>query len=267
MPRAGGEASKRGDRYEELWTIHCLIDLAVGDVEGMVVEPTLDEARGIEFVVFQAGGVREFHSVKRQLADKEWTIRKLSEPVGADKRSILGDLVCRLDGDKSARVCFVSSTGANELRELAERAARPASYREFEDELRKESSESLRNGFTQYAERVASTREAAYAQLRRTRVAIIDEATLGRMVDQRLDQHLYRPDSAPFRGTGVRGLLGELIQKHLRTTLRREAVWEALELGGYRRKDWATDVPVKTPFETSIAASCGRFRRTWSMAS
>jgi hypothetical protein len=62
MPRPGGESDKLGNRYESIWTVLQLLDLAAGKTEAIIVEPSSDEAQGIEFVVISGTGTREFHS-------------------------------------------------------------------------------------------------------------------------------------------------------------------------------------------------------------
>jgi len=107
MPRAGGEADKLGNRYEGIWTIGRLLELAAAKSESLTVEPIGDEAIGIEFVVRHVDGTREFHSAKRQRTRGEWSLAVLT---GKDKntgRSILNDLVARLSTDGMHRCCCI----------------------------------------------------------------------------------------------------------------------------------------------------------------
>src|SRR5258708_36375161 len=121
MPRPGGESDKLGNRYEGIWTIGRLLELASGQSAYVTVEPINDEI-GIEFIVKHNDSAVEFHSVKRQRAKGEWSIAALSTKDTKTGRSIFTDLFGKLSTNEGARVCFVSSTGANDIRELSERA-------------------------------------------------------------------------------------------------------------------------------------------------
>lgn len=128
MPRPGGEADKLGNRYKAHWTVSQLLDFIIGRLTSITVEP-LDEARGIEFIAQTSSGTTEFHSVKRQRSAGEWTLYSLCRS-DSSGRSILTDLFAKLSNDPMARCHFVSSTGANNLRELSERAQRRSSLEE-----------------------------------------------------------------------------------------------------------------------------------------
>ena len=50
MPRSGGESDKLGNRYEGLWTVGRLLEVAAGEIDAITIEPFGDESQGIEFV-------------------------------------------------------------------------------------------------------------------------------------------------------------------------------------------------------------------------
>ena len=114
MPKPGGESDKLGNRYEGIWTVGRVLDLASGQIESVTVEPIGDDGTGIEFVVKNNEGVLELHSAKRQRAKGEWSLATLSTKDKKTGRSILSDLLGKLSKNGIARVCFVSSTGAND---------------------------------------------------------------------------------------------------------------------------------------------------------
>lgn len=244
MPRAGGEADKLGNRYEGIWTIGRLLELAAAKSESLTVEPIGDEAIGIEFVVRHVDGTRECHSAKRQRTRGEWSLAVLTRKDKKTGRSILNDLFARLSTDGKHRCCFVSSTGANDFRELAERAHRRQTLSDFQDDLK--SSDPLRQTFEKSVLPITSNDwGVAYEYLRRMQVVLIDEATLTRQVEQQIAYLVYRPDSREFSEVEVRVLLGDFIFDSLGTEIRDDAVWAFLSKFGYAKRDWATDTTIR----------------------
>lgn len=245
MPRPGGESDKLGNRYEGLWTIGRLLDLAAGEIESIQIEPFGEESLGIEFVVRRADGGRVFHSAKRQRAQGEWSLAALARKDKKTGRSILGDLINKLSKSDRDGCCFVSATGANDLRELTERARQRKSANEFETDLRDEASDALRQVFEKYVQPIAGDCEAAYSQLQRMEATLIDEATLRRQVEQHISFLVYRPDSKAFEPSEVRMVLGDFMLDHLGTGIRQELIWEYLAQYGYARRDWASDPTIR----------------------
>ncbi len=238
MPRPGGEADKLGNRYEGLWTVNLLLDLLNGEASEITVEPFGSDATGVELVLALPDGSREFHSLKRQRAHSEWRLADLCRP-SSTGRSILGDLLHKQRSNPTAKAVFVSSTGANELRELAERAGRSDTLRTFDQHL--DTSAELSAGFAQHLVPLASGRDAAFAMLKRLKVVLIDERQLARQVDQRISLMFYRPDGIPLDPPVVRQLLGDVVLDRLGQSLAAEVVWVHLRQSGYHRKDWALD--------------------------
>ena len=114
MPRPGGEADKFGNRYESLWVVDAALDLIDGEYSDLVVEAIGDEAAGVEFFGTTSSGIREYHSIKRQQADGNWTISRLTRGEPPSGRSILGDLVRKVQEGAGGSLqfrnqCFRSS--------------------------------------------------------------------------------------------------------------------------------------------------------------
>ena len=69
MPRPGGESDKLGNRYEAMWTIGRLLDLATGECASLTVEPFGSDSLGIEFIVTATMGdatsIRSSGSIQR----------------------------------------------------------------------------------------------------------------------------------------------------------------------------------------------------------
>ena len=250
MPNPGGESDKLGNQYEGVWTIARILDLAAGRVESLIVEPVSGEGIGIEFVLKDNEGALEFHSAKRQRAKGEWSLAALTTKDNRTSRSVLGDLFVKLANYEAARVCFVSSTGANDLRELAERAARRKTLPDFEADLNTQShgrsgSSALRQSFEKHLLPMAPDLQAAHDYLQRMTVVLIDQATLTRLVEQHIASLVYRPDGRAFLPAEVRVLLGDFVLANLGTAIRAEAVWEYLNGFAYFNRDWAVDVAVR----------------------
>ena len=110
MPLPGGPSDKAGNSYERRWTVFSIVDLLDSRATAIRIEVPGDDGVGSEF------GVPEWHQAKRQRAAGPWTINALvKEGVLPPWQPILG---------RGERCVFVSSTSADELRELAERAGR-----------------------------------------------------------------------------------------------------------------------------------------------
>ena len=113
MPRSGGEADKLGNRYEGLWVVDAALDLIDGEYVDLVVEAVGDEAAGVEFFRSTPSGTREYHSVKGQQTDGNWTVSRLTQGKPPSGRSILGDLIRKVE--EGAVGVFSSGTSASVL--------------------------------------------------------------------------------------------------------------------------------------------------------
>jgi len=122
MPRPGGESDKLGNQYEAIWTVEVALDVFVGHLVSITIEAFGEEATGVEFHAENLDCTLQFHSVKRQKQGGDWSVYDLCEQDKSTSRSILGDLFCKRELYPGAQFRFISSTGANELRELSERA-------------------------------------------------------------------------------------------------------------------------------------------------
>ena len=131
MPRpGGGRADKLGNRYEGLWVVDAALDLIDGGFRELVFEAVGDEAAGVEFYRTNESGVREYHSIKRQQADGNWTVSRLTQADSNTSRSILGDIIEKVR--EGAEGVFTSGTSATEFEELIGRARSGDSFEEFQ---------------------------------------------------------------------------------------------------------------------------------------
>src|SRR5580765_5304253 len=90
---AGGGAGKRGDRYEERWTIwKGVVPVLTGAADALMVEPPGLAGEGIEFRV-ECGSVAEVHQAKRTRVGGSWTVHALIQD------GVLGPLGDQLNRD------------------------------------------------------------------------------------------------------------------------------------------------------------------------
>ncbi len=126
MPLPGGPADKAGNSFERRWTVFTLLDLLEGRAQSVRIEVPGDIGTGAEFRVM-ADGIAVWHQAKRQRDAGPWTIANMAA------EGILGPWWPKIqDG---GRCVFVSSTGAQELHELVERASSANSWAEFDAEF------------------------------------------------------------------------------------------------------------------------------------
>ena len=166
MPRLGGEADKLGNRYESLWVVDAALDLIDGEYINLVVEAVGDEAAGVEFFGTNPSGTREYHSIKRQQAGGNWTISSLTQGKLPTGRSILGDLIQKVQ--EGAVGVFSSGTSASELEKLLESAQPSESHEEFQTRI--SGNGRLSGRFYESIVPICGDAEAAYFVLRHLRV-------------------------------------------------------------------------------------------------
>lgn len=243
MPRAGGEAEKLGNHFEGVWTADGLLDLLSGDALSLTVEPFGPDALGIEFVKETTTGKREFHSVKRQTTGATWSLYELAALKGPG-RSILSDLLAKLDADANNRVAFVSRTTANDLNEACERALRSNDTTTFTAQL--DESPRLKKDFERYVLPLCGhSLDKAFDYLKRTEAVGITEQELIRRVEQRIRTALYRTDGQDVSPLEVRLLLREFVNTRLGQLIRKTQVAAYLAEKGFRERDWAKDATIR----------------------
>lgn len=236
----GGESAKLGDYYEGIWTVDSLLDLLSGEALSLQPEP-LDrtEGEGIEFIkVFPEGEV-EYHSAKRQKPGLAWSLADLAR-VNPNGRSVLGDLFLKLARGRPATAAFVSQTGANQLRELCERARRCSTLAEWKERIKEP--KALAEAFENCILPLCGNDQAvALERLKRLRATSIDEQELLKRTEQKIAQWVYRPDGDNVDSGGVRRLLAEFVTNHLGQAIGRSDVLTELNAHGFCLRIWGGD--------------------------
>jgi uncharacterized protein YjbI with pentapeptide repeats len=181
----GGAADKAGNRFERRWALLALLDVLAGTAQSLQVEVPGEEGAGAEFQVM-ADGVPVWHQVKRQQARGPWTIASLANG------GVLAPWWPKIQN--GGRFVFVSSTSAQELAELVERASAAESWQVFDKAFL--ASASNRERFERLRRAWGDPPGAAvYAALKKIDVRQIGESDLTNLVQARLAALVNGPPS------------------------------------------------------------------------
>ncbi len=251
MPRGGGEADKIGNHYESVWTVDALINLHRGRYCEMEIESFGEDSAGVEFQAKTESGIIEFHSLKRQTQSSEWSIAALTRPAPSTGRSILGDLAEKLIRHPSARLKFISATGANYLRELVDRARNAKDVPEFRSAL----SKSLSNQFTILTRNLTHGDEDDCLSI----LKAIEEIPRGhddliRSVDQRIEEYFQLPAQAAITPADLRRDLAEYAILNLGRKLKTADVRDHVRSLGYGVRDWKNNKGIRDLQESTNEA-------------
>lgn len=227
MPLRGGASDKAGNRYERAWTVLALLDVLAGDADSIRIEVPGEAGRGAEFLLVR-DGTREWHQAKRQRTGGPWTIASL------DRAGVLAPWWRKLQsGD---RCVFVSGSSAQQLHDLADRAAHAESWAEFDEEFL--GAADHRDNFVRLSRAWGITPgEPVFLALRQVSVHVIDESQLKRRVADRAANLVYGDPAAVMRH------LAEIAEDSTHVQLTRPEVLRLLTEAG----------------NTPISASAGRY--------
>ena len=240
MPRRGGEADKLGNRYEGLWTVDAALDLIDGKYTALTVEAVGDEAAGVEFIRTTPSGIREYHSIKRQHVDGNWSLSLLAK-AGPTGRSILGDLIAKVDTGSDG--VFSSGTSTSELAELIEQARAAESFDEFDARIGQNAKRS--GQFRRHVVPICGDEPAAWSALRRLRVRTVDQATLTTAVETRVRAMLRAADGQRVNPETARLLIDNFLSNNLGRRLTGESILDYLKTQGFMRSRLADDATLR----------------------
>lgn len=114
----GGYADKLGNRYEGRWVARQMLLLLSEQLTSITLESVGDDEAGVDLWVTRLDGTREAQQCKAENGTKfNWSLRDLAS------RAVLSHLKMQLQRDMSHRFAFVSSTPANQLRDLSRSAS------------------------------------------------------------------------------------------------------------------------------------------------
>lgn len=245
MPLVGGPSDKAGNSYERRWTVVALIDLLDGRGETLRIEVPGDDGAGSEFCLV-VGGVPEWHQAKRQRSGGPWTVSALV------KDRVVQPWQANLA--RGERCIFVSSTGADEPRALAERARSAQSWEEFDAEFLH--TKDVRENFDRLRRAWSNPPEAAvYAALQHLRVRTIDEIGLVETIIARL-RALTR-GAEPATAAAV---LAQLVDDSVHRELSANDVWARLAQHGITPRDLNRDAALVSQVADSVDSYLARLR-------
>ena len=256
----GGVASKIADLYEATWTVGSVLDLLEGQLDALHLEPRDEDGLGVEFYRILPSGIREYHSVKRQVPGSlnAWTPYQLSRADPKTGRSIFSDLIGHLEGADTARAVFVSQDSAGVVRELTERARATPETAKFSESL----SVAQRGAFDKYIVPIAHSAADAHEKLQRCRFETISHHQLTRSVEDRVPALIQRTDGGPVDPPAVRLLLEQFAWSHLGQVVTQNDVAAELERLSLARQPLAASAQLQGRIADRNDAYRGRIRRT-----
>lgn len=224
MPLTGGPTDKAGNSYERRWTVFSLLDLLEGAAQSVRIEVPGAEGVAAEFRVM-AGGIPSWHQAKRQHDGGPWTIANMAN------EGVLGPWWPKIQA--SGRCVFVSSTGAQELRELQERASSAIVWAEFATEFLTDHQQTrfkrLRSAWGDPPE------EAVYQALRSIDVWLLGERELSGYLEARL------ASLATGTPSTAAAVLAQLVDDSCHQELTAEGVWKCLAANGITARNLSLD--------------------------
>lgn len=229
MPLVGGPSDKAGNSYERRWTVFALIDVVDGRAESLRIEVPGDLGAGSEFRLM-VGAVPEWHQAKRQRAAGPWTVNALVS------EGVLQPWWANLTSGE--RCVFVSSTGADELCELADRARSAESWDEFDGEFLR--AEDWRKRFDRLLRAWSNPPQSVvYDALRYVQVRTIGEGELTDWIRDRLRSHTT--GAAPAT---VASVLAQLADDSVHQELSAADVWAHLATHGITPRNLSHDAAI-----------------------
>lgn len=245
MPLPGGPSDKAGNSYERRWTVFALITLLEGHAQGLRVEVPGEDGIGSEFRLM-VGGVAEWHQAKRQRAAGHWTVNALVND------GVLAPWQVNLS--RGDRCVFVASTGADELRELTERARSATSWAEFDREFL--ASAAVRSSFERVQRAWSGLRdEEIYGALRGVHVRSIGESELADWINDRLRGLVTGASPAT-----VAAVLAQFVDNSLHRELSADEVWQHLAGHGVSPRNLNGDAAVLRRVAESVDSYLARLR-------
>ena len=249
MPRSGGESDKLGNLFEAVWTVNCTLDVLLGRYRSITVEAFTDDSLGVEFHIDQNNGVRQFHSAKRQTQGGDWSVAKLTRK-DESGRSILGDLIAKLQSRPNSKLVFVSQTGANTLRELCERAANASSVIEFKKLL----AGKLLKEFDDRIVPICADEQGALQALKAIEVVPRAHDDLVRDLERRISGDFYALDGSDLDAGDFRRALAEYILDNLGPMIDTDQLKPFLTSKNVGFRDWKHDQSMLERVATHNAA-------------
>jgi hypothetical protein len=221
MTLAGGAASKAGNRYERHWIILKVIDVLEEKAQSVQPEVPGPEGDGTDMLVIE-GAEEIWHQVKHQPGSDAWTITRLA------REGVLATCLAKIQA--GGRFVLDSSTGAQQLADLANGAAGSESWPAFESAYLG-TSQVRRVCFGKLCDAWGNLPpEAAYEALKRVTVNDVTEEALKDLVLARLTALV---DGEPEKAVVV---LQHLVDSSTHRRLTAPVIWAGLAASGIGRR-------------------------------
>ena len=240
MPLSGGAADKFGNRYEGRWTVYSMLQVLCEEAATISLELVGPLGEGVEFALALPDGTTEFHQVKRQNGGQgPWSLRNLAAA------GVLAAFKNKLNNSHN-RCVFISTSSADTLQELVERAQSAQDASQFRQEFLK--SQALAASFDLLRQIWdPCSEEEGYRLLRQIRVETIAEATLVRETGFRLETLVDgNPDTAA-------DVLAQFALDAIHQTLYAQDLWRRLRDHTIHRRVWNNDPHVLAAVEAANA--------------
>lgn len=236
MPRRGGEADKAGNIYEGLWMVDAVLDLFEGKYVTLEVERVGDEAAGVEFVLVDRSSTEEFHTIKRQHSEGNWTVSRLHD------EQVLDSLLSKaLSG---ADAVFSSGTSATRFEVLIQCATQFASIETFKRRIG-DNAQLSADFYDRILPLCSDDEIAAYEALKRLKIRVKNETELRLDVERRIRSTLQTNSAAPIDPRAVRLLIVDFMMDRLGNPLEARFFQDELATHGVVQSQWVGDEAIE----------------------
>ncbi|MDU4861722.1 MAG: hypothetical protein E6356_11005 [Terrisporobacter othiniensis] len=142
----GGRADKFGNRYESRWVVNQLIRIIKEEIDSVILEVIGEEEKGVDIVVINKDGSREYHQCKgRNASNETWEIADLNN------KGILQNAKGHLDRCSTSKFVLVSPAPCLMLHSFHERALNSSeNSQDFYEYQIKTSGKKIINAFEYY---------------------------------------------------------------------------------------------------------------------
>lgn len=232
MAKTGGAAAKLGNQFEDLWSWLEILRLFEEKITSITFEP-IEDPIGIEFICKNSDEHKEYHSIKKR-ASSHWTDGDISSPKKKTERSILSDLIRKIEKDKTASAHFKSSAKNTALDILPPLFRRYETLSECKAQLSNEEAESYRS----ICENLNKTEDECFYLFKRLFHEHRSESTLQNELENRFPYYLARKDSSLTHVQELFGILYSIRNDHLGINLTKPKILDLLNRHGYIPANW-----------------------------
>ncbi len=232
MAKTGGAAAKLGNQFEDLWSWHEILRLLEGEIVSITFEP-IDDPVGIEFICIHTDGHKEYHSIKRR-SSSHWTDGDISLSKKETGRSILSDLIRKLENDHTASAHFKSSAQNFTLDILPPLFRKYKTLSDCREQLSKEERESYRS----ICKNLNKAEDECFYLFKRLFQEHISHSTLQNELEKRFPYYLARTDGNFVNVQELYGILYSIRNSHLGINLTKSEIIDLLDINDYILANW-----------------------------